>query len=152
MVSLETIQERQIDAPVAIKSNYKWRKLSAGVRSSCGITTENELYCWGLEVIIGLVQDRQQALIRPLKVSTSEKFKYVEGWRDYFCALSINNDLYCWGRNDYGQIGDNKVGTNRQTPYLVMSDVHSFGTGLIKYVLLKIVVKHTVQEMEIQED
>ena len=60
----------------------------------------------------------------PLKVSTSEKFKYRRrGGRDYFCALSINNDLYCWGRNDYGQIGDNKVGTNSQTPYLVMSDV-----------------------------
>ena len=47
MVSLETIQERQIDAPVAIKSNISGVSLSAGVRSSCGITTENELYCWG---------------------------------------------------------------------------------------------------------
>ena len=124
-------------APVAIKSPYKWRNLSAGVRSSCGITTENELYCWGAGGRYRLGTGSTASSNIPLKVSTSEKFKYVEGARDYYCALSINNDLYCWGRNDYGQIGDNKVGVDRQTPYLVMSDVHSFGAGIAQMCALK---------------
>ena len=124
-------------APVAIKSPYKWRNLSAGVRSSCGITTENELYCWGAGSYYRLGTGSTANSNTPLKVSTSEKFKYVEGGRDYFCALSINNDLYCWGRNEHGQIGDNKVGVDRQTPYLVMSDVHSFGAGLAQMCALK---------------
>jgi alpha-tubulin suppressor-like RCC1 family protein len=82
---------------------------------TCGITTDNRLYCWGKndsgEVGDGTTIDR----VRPVAVAPSLRFKLVSTYYTHTCAVTTDSRVYCWGGNAMGQLGDGTT-TRHLTP------------------------------------
>ncbi|HPS31502.1 MAG TPA: hypothetical protein PLZ43_14700, partial [bacterium] len=87
-----------------------WTAIAAGNYHTCGIRTDDKLYCWGYNIIgqlgngtSGIISDMY---IIPTKTGDDSWSAIVAGG-DHTCGIrKSDSKLYCWGRNDYGEIGD----------------------------------------------
>lgn len=90
--------------PTQVRSDLSWRTVSAGSGSTCAITIENALYCWGREENIGLgegVGNRTS----PAQVGTDLDWESVSVGTWHTCAIKVDHKLFCWGYNRWGQLG-----------------------------------------------
>ncbi|MEJ7760598.1 MAG: Ig-like domain-containing protein [Gemmatimonadaceae bacterium] len=80
--------------------------LTAGVTTTCGLTTADELFCWG-ENDYGQAGtgDRQTPVVAPQKVTGNLTFTSVSVGRTHACGTTATG-VHCWGDNSRGQIGD----------------------------------------------
>lgn len=100
-----------------------WTEIAAGMRTSCGITADHNLWCWGAE--IGEI--RGQTITTPTQVDGTWKHVAAGGYTT--CALGADDALACWGSNNRGQIGDGSR-INRYAPKAVLGGPwRSFGVG-----------------------
>lgn len=89
-------------------------QLSAGVYSTCSITTAKRLYCWGSN------SSQQLGLGSTAKMSYGTRPYPVKGLRaqpasvsngySSACATLITGAINCWGRNSVGQLGPLNLG------------------------------------------
>jgi alpha-tubulin suppressor-like RCC1 family protein len=84
------------------------RLMSIGGRTSCAVTTENELYCWGKndhgQVGNGTTRDQ----LFPFLIDTSiDEVVSLSVGASHACYLTDMNALWCWGANDHLQLGVN---------------------------------------------
>lgn len=92
--------------------------LSSGQSTTCGITTNQKLKCWGgntfSQVGDGTTTDR----LTPVAVDAATDYTHVSSsiGGAHACAVTVAGDVKCWGTSYYGQTG---TGTNRTTPTLV---------------------------------
>jgi alpha-tubulin suppressor-like RCC1 family protein len=110
--------------PVAVVGGLKFRQVSAGWGHTCGVTTDDRAYCWGLNTDGGLGNGTNVSTNRPVPVAGGLRFRVVEtGWA-HTCGLTTVGRAYCWGLNTFGQLGD---GTNvgRNVPVAVRGG-HTF--------------------------
>lgn len=103
--------------PVA--GGHKWKFLSASHAHTCGITTDDELYCWGNSRQGRLGIGRASGIVEtPAKVSTDKTFAQVTvGWT-FSCGITTANEIYCWGNGASGRLGHGAT-TSQSTPVLV---------------------------------
>jgi uncharacterized protein YjdB len=84
--------------PVAVSGGHVFESISVGGHTSCGLTADGEIYCWG-------------AYFGELSISFGGSVKYqsvsVGGF--HVCAVSTEGDAYCRNDNVFGQLGN---GTN----------------------------------------
>jgi len=118
--------------PTAVATTERFIQLSLGTRSTCGITTKHEAFCWG-ENGTGQIGDGT-TLFRtaPTRVAGGHTFSYISvstGFADgsaatpfngagnigHTCALTESGTPYCWGWNGDGQLGDGST-TDHLTP------------------------------------
>ncbi len=87
----------------------KWAELSAGAQHTCGILTDNTLWCWGNHLFgrTGVNPDTESTNV-PMKVSGS--WKSVSAGDQHTCAITTDNELFCWGFGGDGRLGN---GTNQ---------------------------------------
>lgn len=88
--------------------NKKWKNISTGRSTTCGIDTAGYLYCWGIDYgIIGIDKDAENAYYAdtPQKVG-NKKWKEVSVEYNFVCARDENKKLFCWGQNNHGQLGN----------------------------------------------
>lgn len=91
--------------PQAVAGNLKFRSISAGSDHTCGVTTDNRLYCWGnndwrqLGTGTGFKDT-------PVLVSNTLSFAKVAAGSGATCAITTGGAAYCWGANSIGQAGD----------------------------------------------
>ncbi|MBA3403819.1 MAG: Ig-like domain-containing protein, partial [Gemmatimonadaceae bacterium] len=80
--------------------------LTAGVNTTCGLTTSNELFCWG-ENDYGQAGtgDRQTPVVAPQRVTGNLTFTSVSPGRTHTCGTTAAG-VHCWGDNARGQLGD----------------------------------------------
>jgi alpha-tubulin suppressor-like RCC1 family protein len=118
--------------PVPIEGMLTF-KLISKANHACGITTSDDLYCWGNnesgQVGDGTTTNRSG----PVPVSSGVKFRYVSANGNHTCAIAVNGQATCWGQNQSGQLGDGTT-IERHTPVpvsgdLLFSDI-SVGNGL----------------------
>ena len=97
------------NSPVAIAGGYSWKQISAGVVYTCGIQTDDSLWCWGW------VGGDSPTLV------DAGPWKYVAagGWAIHTCAIKSDDTLWCWGVDDSGQLGNGPVSGNQGSPYPV---------------------------------
>jgi alpha-tubulin suppressor-like RCC1 family protein len=88
------------DAPPAVAttaSTLVFTQMSAGFEHSCGVTSDNRLYCWGWnaegEVGDGTTTDR----LVPVPVGGALRFRQVSAGFGNTCAVTTDNRAYCWG-------------------------------------------------------
>jgi alpha-tubulin suppressor-like RCC1 family protein len=89
-------------------------QVSGGRVHTCGVTTENRLYCWGFG-FLGNGSASNGRITAPVAVATGLRFHQVSAAREHTCAVTTDFWAYCWGSNWGGQLGDGTQ-TDRPTP------------------------------------
>ena len=95
--------------PVAVIGGLTFRQVSAGYWHTCGVTTDDRVFCWGWNRY-GQVGDSSQAWLRlkPYRVAGTRQYRQVDAGRDFTCAVTTGNRGFCWG---YGKVGELGIGT-----------------------------------------
>jgi alpha-tubulin suppressor-like RCC1 family protein len=109
------------DTPTAVAGGLRFLHIDVGfLTSSCGLTTDRRLYCWGYNAE-GQLGDGKRGNIEnaPVPVSTSSRFRQVASGQYHTCAITTTDKAYCWGDNDRGQLGIDTDQRRRLTPTLV---------------------------------
>jgi alpha-tubulin suppressor-like RCC1 family protein len=99
-------------APAPVLS---FRQVSPGHIHTCGVTTNNLAYCWGLnnEGQLGNNSDTgpescfdRPCSTRPVAVVGGLLFRQVSAGGEHACGVTTANRAVCWGRNAHGQLGN----------------------------------------------
>lgn len=80
--------------------------VSVGSSSSCAVTVNNDLYCWGLNSAgqLGIGNTTQQNT--PQRVTALDgAVRSVSVGGSTTCATTTGNEAYCWGAGMMGQLG-----------------------------------------------
>ena len=88
-----------------------FKQISAGNGHSCGIGTDDKLYCWGRQFNgrLGNGTGVDANITTPIQVSLGEgpaTYKFVSSANEHSCAIGTDDKAYCWGKNRDGQIGN----------------------------------------------
>lgn len=95
--------------PAQVGTATAWAQLSAGHDHTCGVRTDDTLWCWGLNTDgqLGTPTNSGTANANPEPVQVGTDTDWVQvsagGW--HTCALKTDHSLWCWGANDFGQLG-----------------------------------------------
>ena len=95
--------------PVAVSGGLRFRQVDAAGQVTCGVTTGDEVFCWGN----GPARDRDHPRLElhALKVAGGRTYRLVKaGTGGLVCAISMARDAYCWGA---GYLGNGVNGTRR---------------------------------------
>ena len=96
----------EIEPSLAATSVPFFRMVTAGGWHSCGVTTENVAYCWGLNTEGQLGDGTKTNRFRPRAVLGGLRFSDLSASDLHTCGLTTDSLVYCWGRNASGQLGD----------------------------------------------
>lgn len=96
-------------SPLAVSGGKTFRDIAVGFRTTCGVDTAGDIFCWG-----DLARDGMpDSTLTP--VTTGMDFTAITSSENHVCALTSANVAYCWGENWGGQLGvGDRVG--RTTP------------------------------------
>ena len=108
----------------AASAALSFRQVSAGSDYTCGVTTGDLAYCWGMNNLGQLGNGTTDNTATPVAVSGGLRFRQVEAGGGHACGVTTSDKAYCWGWNNLGQLG-NGTSLNRSTPVAV-SGGHSF--------------------------
>lgn len=90
-----TFNQSQL-TPTTVKGGVRFRVVSAGSFSTCGITPDNVAYCWGYGGYLGDGTTTDRRL--PVPVVGGLHFRRVDVGPNFrTCAVSTENVAYCWG-------------------------------------------------------
>ncbi len=106
--------------PVQVAGGGTWSKLAAGEDSTCGIKTDNTLWCWG-ERSYGRIGDGGATSgnqTTPVQIAGAwTKISVAFG---HACAIKTDGSAWCWGDGDQGKTGAGNT-TDRNTPYNIFA-------------------------------
>jgi alpha-tubulin suppressor-like RCC1 family protein len=91
--------------PVAVAGTLEFRQVSAGLSSTCGVTTTNRAYCWGQGEAGNLGDGTKTDQSLPVPVAGGHLFRRVDAGEAHTCGVTTSNVAYCWGFNDRGVLG-----------------------------------------------
>jgi len=106
--------------PIEFEPGSTWKTISAGYVHTCGIKTDNTLWCWGqnLDGQLGIGSTTPFVSYTALQVSGGGSWKSVSSGYFHTCAIKSDDTAWCWGRNNTGMVGDNST-TQRDSPTAV---------------------------------
>ncbi len=114
------------------KPELAFTTISAGFDFACGITTDQQLYCWGDDSEGQIGNGSDPAGETPSLVTVkSERFASLSAGRHHVCALNVSGRAYCWGSDSRGQLGDRRSflggsSMNSTTPIPVIDSTLQF--------------------------
>ena len=81
--------------------------ISMGGAHACGVTVENQAYCWGNQFRGALGNgELVGASSYPVAVVGGLRFAAVYAGTGTSCGITPEGEAYCWGINDHGMLGD----------------------------------------------
>ncbi len=101
--------------PVAVSGGFHFLMVSAGFDHSCGVTTQNQVYCWGSNSRGQLGDGSFSEHTTPVPVAGQLRFSFVSAGYIHTCAIHLQGGAFCWGNNGNGRLGDGTT-TERLTP------------------------------------
>lgn len=111
--------------PTEVYGGYtNWSSLVTNHDFTCGLRSNNTLWCWGENNYGQLGDNTVVNKDIPTQVRNTAGTGYWYDWVKVAnmgvstCGIRANGSLYCWGRDHYGQLG-NGAGGNTDTPGLV---------------------------------
>jgi alpha-tubulin suppressor-like RCC1 family protein len=112
----------QVD--LSTTSTQAFWQVSAGGSHTCGVTTDNQAYCWGfsqfgqLGTTDGLEpcgHGGETCSLRLLPIAGGFQFRQVSAGWGHTCGITTDYVAYCWGLNLRGNLGDGTQ-LDRPTP------------------------------------
>ena len=76
-----------------------FRYVDAGSYHGCGITTNEELLCWGYNGDGQLGIAPSEAIASPNLIEFPQRFREVSGGRYHTCGLTLSGGVNCWGQD-----------------------------------------------------
>ncbi len=98
----------RVDTPEAPSTaEPEWEKIDSGWYTSCGLTTDGEIWCWGTNMAgeCGVDPMMEDHLVSPHLVSDTMHFIDVSVGGFHSCGIADDGALYCWGLNGSGELG-----------------------------------------------
>ena len=116
------------DIPVPVQGGHAFVSLVGGLGFTCGLTTEREALCWGVNDV-GQLGDGNTGTDSPVPVAVlgGHRFASIAGGGQHTCGLTTEGGVYCWGDNGYGQLGDGKTGQDSDVPVPIQG-AHTFAS------------------------
>ncbi|OZG50417.1 InlB B-repeat-containing protein [Bombiscardovia coagulans] len=119
-----------VGTPVRINTNIKFSNVSAGGWHSLAVSTDGEVYGWGLNTDgqVGNQSTAVQLTPTPIDRATNKealtgvKFTSVSGGGWHSLALDTNGKVWAWGADKYNQLGDGS-NISQWHPVRVKSDI-----------------------------
>jgi alpha-tubulin suppressor-like RCC1 family protein len=115
--------------PVAVAGGLSFRSVIAGGgvieevygevvdgTHTCGLTTDNLAYCWGLGTQGQLGNGTTTDRLRPVAVGGGLHFGQLIAGYYYSCGVTTTKVAYCWGANWFGELGDGTTSYSRNVP------------------------------------
>ena len=104
--------------PVPIEGSLRWKSLSVGTVSACGVTTDDRGYCWGEVRIrddpnphLGLLgTGRFEGSKSPVPVAGDVRFRQIVVGTRQACGIATDGSGWCWGNNEGGELGIGSLG------------------------------------------
>jgi hypothetical protein len=94
------------------QGDLEFTSVAAGVVTSCAITIDQEVYCWGYNQY-GQVGDGtvdQVLVANPTKVVGDHQFTMVSAGGAHVCGLVNDGEAWCWGLAGSGVLGNDSAG------------------------------------------
>lgn len=86
-----------LETPTAMSGSVEWRTMASGRLHSCGVSTSNELFCWGNNVA-GMVGDgTTETRLAPTASLLSVAVRSVQVGAEEGCAVTQSGEVWCWG-------------------------------------------------------
>jgi alpha-tubulin suppressor-like RCC1 family protein len=106
-------------APKRGETAVRFTRIAAGGLFSCGVSTTQRAYCWGLDTLGQLGGGRLNTTAVPSLVTSIVSFRDISAGATHACALSTTNTAFCWGWDVYGQLGNAGLLFTSSTPIAV---------------------------------
>jgi len=71
--------------------------VSAGDYHTCGVTSDNRVFCWGSNAYGQLGDGTTTRHLAPVAVAGTLRFRQVSAGSDHTCGVTTDNQAYCWG-------------------------------------------------------
>jgi alpha-tubulin suppressor-like RCC1 family protein len=117
-----------IEATAEAVTPLVFRQISAGSSHTCGVTTDDLLYCWGYNEYGSVGDGTTTRRLKPVPVAGGRMYRQVSAGVDFTCALTTGDRAFCWGTNSGdggGQLGDGSRVNSRLRPVAVLGG-HAF--------------------------
>ncbi len=105
--------------PVA--GDIVFRFIDAGGYHACGITTTEQLLCWGYNADGQLGIGSTAMVLSPTLIPGDYRYRRVAGGFYHACAFTLASEAWCWGNNADGRLGNGSVATQSTAPVAVMT-------------------------------
>ena len=104
-----------------------WEMIDVGDGHSCGVTTVNEIFCWGGGSEGQLGDGTTNTLLNqlfPLEVAAPAGVTWasVDTGGAHTCATTTDGDIYCWGVDDEGRLGNGNTAVDDFFPSPTLVD------------------------------
>jgi alpha-tubulin suppressor-like RCC1 family protein len=92
--------------PRVIDPGHRYRKVSAGIGTTCAIRSDGSLWCWGHNQGGALATGDRLPSVDPVRIGEASDWEQVAVGSGFVCGLRAGGALYCWGGPDYGEVID----------------------------------------------
>lgn len=116
--------------PTRLQSNIAWLQVTPGNEHNCALANDRTAYCWGIDTVGQLGDNKITRRLVPQPVAGGFKFSMLAAGASHECGITLEGAAFCWGLNSGGQIGDGTQ-TNRLSPTAVTGGLRwrSIGAG-----------------------
>ena len=103
----------------------EFRHVSAGDSSTCAVSTDDEMWCWGYNTRGAVGDGTNTHRTTAVKITgswrtvSSNQSNWITDGRGARCGIKDDSKLYCWGYNSDSQLGDG-TSTHRNVPTAVV--------------------------------
>lgn len=128
--------------PVKVAGGLKFRRVVPAFSHTCGTTTDNHAYCWGVGVNGNLGSGTTTGSRTPVMVAGGLSWRFVSPGAGYIplkepdfsytCGVTTTDRLYCWGVSTVQKFGPTPVALNttRRFQYVKPGDWHACALAL----------------------
>jgi alpha-tubulin suppressor-like RCC1 family protein len=93
-------------SPVAVAdTTVRFVEVSAGAFHTCARSTDDRVFCWGLNHVGQLGTGSLVTLDTPAEVASTVRFRSISAGVSHTCGISTEGASFCWGSSEFGELG-----------------------------------------------
>jgi alpha-tubulin suppressor-like RCC1 family protein/S1-C subfamily serine protease len=119
-LGIGTVDDDFHEEPRPVSGNHSFKSISSGVSHTCGVTTDGDAWCWGLNRQGQLGNGSTDNSSVPVRVKGELVFEKLSAGHLHTCGLTTDGTIWCWGDNGEGGVGPSGQPVHTE-PYRVMN-------------------------------